>query len=229
MLHGNRTLKMRLLKTGLYEPCCEKLELIEEFGRDIPDYAILSHTRGSDEVTYEHILKGTASEHLAHAKISNAISQAAASGFGYIWIDTCCIDKSSSAELSEAINSMYAWYQQAGMCYAILEDVSSEADSADFPDDFKSSRWFTRGWSLQELLAPKHVLFFGMSQSGAWTPLGDRVFLQLMISEITSVGVEYLGGLQDARQASVARRMSWAARRETKREEDMAYCLLGLF
>lgn len=219
---------MRLLKTGSYKLGCERLEMIEEFGRDIPNYAILSHTWGSDEVTYEHVRNSTAHKHDGYEKIVRAIRQAAAGGFGYIWIDTCCIDKSSSAELSEALNSMYAWYQKADICYALLEDVS-RFDTSNFAIEFKSSRWFTRGWTLQELLAPSHVQFFGKAASGAWVPLGDRVSLQLVISEITSVGVQYLTGLQDARRASVARRMSWAAGRQTKREEDIAYCLLGLF
>jgi hypothetical protein len=204
------------------------LELIEKFGRDIPDYAVLSHTWGSDEVLYEHVCDGSAHEHEAYSKVISAVRQAASDGFSYIWIDSCCINKSSSAELSEALNSMYTWYQRASVCYAFLEDVP-EKTSEDFRTKFAESRWFTRGWTLQELLAPVNIEFFGIDHTGAWTLLGDRVALQVQISEITSIEVDYLSGLKDVHDASIAKRMSWAADRETKREEDIAYCLLGLF
>jgi hypothetical protein len=219
---------MRLLRTDIDGSGHEKLELIEEFGRDIPDYAILSHTWGGDEVLYEHVRDGSAHKHEAYSKVISAVRQAASDGFLFIWIDSCCIDKSSSAELSEALNSMYAWYQSAGTCYSFLEDVP-EKSSKDFRSRFAESRWFTRGWTLQEFLAPFHTDFFGMDQNGSWTRLGDCVALQRQISEITSIEVEYLSGLKDVHEASIAKRMSWAAGRETKREEDLAYCLLGLF
>lgn len=219
---------MRLLKTEIGEPDHLQLELIEEFGRDIPDYAILSHTWGSDEVTYEQVLDGTAQDHQAYSKVMSAVQQAASDGLAYIWIDSCCINKSSSAELSEALNSMYAWYQKADVCYAFLEDVP-ESKSEDFEAKFAASRWFTRGWTLQELLAPMHIDFFGANQNGTWTLLGDINRLQDQISKITSVEVEYLSGLKNVHDTSIAKRMSWAAGRETKREEDVAYCLLGLF
>jgi hypothetical protein len=152
---------MRLLRTRPHQPSHENLELIEKFGPEIPKYAILSYTWGRDEVTYEHVYNGTAHEHEeAYNKVVCAIHQAASDGHRYTWIDTCCIDKSSSAELSEAINSMYAWYQRAEICYAVLENVP-EADAVDFSAKFVSSRWFTRGWTLQELLAPRGVGFFG--------------------------------------------------------------------
>jgi len=219
---------MRLLCTNVCASSREKLELIEKFGRDIPNYAILSHTWGSDEVLYEHVCDGSAHKHEAYSKVISAVRQAASDGFEYIWIDSCCINRSSSAELSEALNSMYTWYQRASVCYALLEDVP-EKTSGDFRARFAGSRWFTRGWTLQELLAPAHIELFGIDQTGAWTLLGDRVALQVQISEITSIEVDYLSGLKDVHDASIAKRMSWAAERETKREEDVAYCLLGLF
>lgn len=219
---------MRLLSTGPYKSGHEKLELIEEFGRDIPDYAILSHTWGSDEVLYDHIRDGTAHTRQAYGKVVNAMQQAASDGFAYIWIDSCCIDKSSSAELSEALNSMYAWYQRSDACYAFLEDVPPK-DSEHFSSAFAESRWFTRGWTLQELLAPMYIVFFGQDQHGTWTLLGDGVALQAEISMITSIDEAYLSGRRHVHDASIAKRMCWAASRETKREEDVAYCLLGLF
>jgi hypothetical protein len=221
---------MRLLRTGPYEPGHEKLELIEEFSQDIPRYAILSHTWGRDEVTFEHVRNGTAHKHEAYGKVISAMKQAALDGHDYIWIDSCCIDKTSSAELSEAINSMYSWYQKAEACYAILEDVPN-ADAVELETKFVSSRWFTRGWTLQELLAPSRVIFFGRQQTGPWVYIGDRKSRSSLISTITTIAKEYLGGgsSDTTRGASIAQKMSWAARRQTRREEDIAYCLMGLF
>jgi hypothetical protein len=242
---------MRLLRTGFYEPGCEKFELIEKFGAQIPKYAILSHTWGDDEVTYEHVRGPTAferklysndsgttyenirdqnvRERKAYSKVVGAMRQAASDGHEYIWIDTCCIDKSSSAELSEAINSMYAWYQKAEVCYAFLNDVAGP-DAADFEVNFKSSRWFTRGWTLQELLAPEQVVFFGRPLTGPWIMLGDRTSLCGLISTSTAIAEEDLiDSAMYCQSCTVAQKMSWAAKRNTTREEDVAYCLLGLF
>lgn len=242
---------MRLLRTGPYEPGCEKFELIEKFGSQIPKYAILSHTWGDDEVTYEHVRAPTAFERRlsnnddatyehfrdrnlrkckAYSKVVGAMRQAASEEHEYIWIDTCCIDKSSSAELSEAINSMYSWYQRAEVCYAILDDVPGP-DAADFEVEFKASRWFTRGWTLQELLAPKRVVFFGRLATGPWVMLGDRRSLRYLISRCARISSKFLSDPEelDHASANIAQKMSWAAGRETTREEDLAYCLLGLF
>lgn len=220
---------MRLLRTTLEDSSAHgKLELIEAFGRDIPDYAILSHTWGDDEVLFKHVCDGTARVHEAYGKVISAMRQAAEDGLEYVWIDSCCIDKSSSAELSEALNSMYVWYQRADVCYAYLEDVP-EKTSREFTARFAKSRWFTRGWTLQELLAPTYIDFFGKGRDCEWTPLGSSTTLQSHISEITSIEVAYLSGLKDVHDASIAKRMSWVSGRETKREEDIAYCLLGLF
>lgn len=150
-------------------------------------------------------------------KVVYACRQAIEDGYQYIWIDTCCIDKSSSAELSEAINSMYDWYTQAGICYAYLEDV--------LLDNFSSSRWFTRGWTLQELLAPAHVTFFGKG----WTRLGGKSDLANEISIATEIDWETLIYPGWLRKKSIAQRMCWASKRETTRLEDEAYCLFGIF
>lgn len=226
--HYPQPRNMHLLRTRLDDADHGKFELVEAHGRNIPPYAILSHTWGRDEVLYRHILDGTASHHDAYDKVVKAMQQAARDGFAYIWIDTCCIDKSSSAELSEAINSMYVWYQRAEKCYAILETVPM-IQHPDFEARFRSSRWFTRGWTLQELLAPRSVEFFGHDDSRSWSYLGDRVSLEVLISSITSISSDYLRHLRPVSTASVAQRMSWASGRETTREEDIAYCLLGLF
>jgi hypothetical protein len=137
------------------------------------------------------------------------------------WIDTCCIDKSNGAELSEAINSMFRCYQRSQACYVYLSDVSeNEIDHYAIGSAFRGSEWFTRGWTIQELLAPKNVVFYNRS----WVEIGTKKSLETLISAITKI--EHLFGWETA---SVAQKMSWASRRETLREEDMAYCLLGLF
>jgi len=224
---------MRLLKTGPYVPGLEVLESKEFSGKNIPSYAILSHTWGesSDEVLFADIQNGTSTQKRASSKLLSALKQARNDGHGWLWIDTCCIDKDSSAELSEAINSMYAWYHNATKCYAYLSDVPhTEAD--DFERLFCASKWFTRGWTLQELLAPRTLEFYcdclvdGLS---SWSLLGDRFNLQKLISKTTGINIDYLTGFRSHEHASVATRMSWAALRETTREEDKAYCLMGLF
>ena len=152
-----------------------------------------------------------------YEKIRHASMQAISDGYQYVWIDTCCIDKSSSAELSEAINSMFTWYQQASVCYAYVDDVQLH--------DFDKSRWFTRGWTLQELLAPSNVIFF----VAGWTRLGTKFSLAAQITKITGIDSEILHDQRLLRKRSVAQLMSWASRKETTRPEDTAYCLLGIF
>jgi hypothetical protein len=152
-----------------------------------------------------------------YEKIRHASMQAISDGYQYVWIDTCCIDKSSSTELSEAINSMFTWYQQASVCYAYVDDVQLH--------HFDKSRWFTRGWTLQELLAPSNVVFF----VAGWTRLGTKLSLAAQITKITGIDSEILLDQRLLKKRSVAQRMSWASRRETTRPEDTAYCLLGIF
>ena len=137
--------------------------------------------------------------------------------------DRCCIDKTSSAELSEAINSMYLWYQEAALCYAYLPDVPSN-DPSTLSSQLAESKWFTRGWTLQELLAPSTVYFYGEQ----WVELGTKASLHKTISRITGIPDRVL--LMDPlAKISVAMRMSWASKRRTTRLEDMAYCLMGIF
>ncbi|RPD54423.1 HET-domain-containing protein [Lentinus tigrinus ALCF2SS1-6] len=146
-------------------------------------------------------------------------------GFNLGWADSACIDKTSSSELSEAINSMYNWYRYAGACYAILHDVSDTDDKEQRDEQFRSSKWFTRGWTLQELLAPSVVLFL----SNKWKVIGSKHTLAELIEDVTGIGRAVLTLEQPLEDVSVARRMSWAARRETSREEDEAYSLMGIF
>ena len=142
----------------------------------------------------------------------------------YIWIDTCCIDKSSSAELSEAINSMYQWYAKACVCYAYLTDVTADEEIDDEGSSFAKSRWFTRGWTLQELIASSPLKFYSRN----WKKIGTKADFKRTVAEITGVDIDVLDG-QDPQTASVAKRMSWASKRVTTRVEDIAYCLMGLF
>ena len=197
---------MRLIHTS-------EQRLYEFTDHGIPPYAILSHTWGNNEITYHDFLQGKRTE-----KIARSCALAASEFWDYIWIDTCCIDKSSSAELSEAINSMYHWYQMAQVCYAYLEDVSVLADT----ECFSASRWFTRGWTLQELLAPTRVIFL----DHAWRILGSKRSLEKEVSTATRIKQSQLAA---PIKASAAAKMSWMSRRTTTRIEDMAYCLLGLF
>lgn len=161
-------------------------------------------------------------EKSGYKKIQEFCRLAKAEGYRYAWIDTCCIDKKSSAELSETINSMFAWYKHSTACYAYLEDV--ESTSSTLKPDGKESRWYSRGWTLQELLAPLTVVFYNKS----WDKIGTKWSLRQEISRVTDIDELNLIYYEMGR-TSIAQKMSWAAKRETTREEDTAYCLLGLF
>lgn len=204
---------MRLLNT---KPSDTGNFIIEEFFGEPPSYAILSHTWQEMEVTFQDITTGVIDKK-GFKKVKDCCTFARADGYEYAWIDTCCIDKTSSAELSESLNSMYRWYQEADVCYAYLADVPSKS--------FAESRWFKRGWTLQELIAPSTVIFLDHE----WNELGTRESLRDVLSDITSIPAGILVGDDDVETASVAQRMSWAARRETTRIEDRAYCLMGIF
>ena len=158
-------------------------------------------------------------------KIRQACELARAHGYQYIWIDSCCIDKSSSSELSEAINSMYLWYRSAHICYAFLADVSRTDDPKRKDSAFRTSRWFRRGWTLQELIAPEILVFV----SAEWSVFGTKATLGSVIEDITGIECGILSHKKQLDEVSVAARMSWAAKRETTRIEDQAYSLLGIF
>lgn len=192
-------------------------------------YAILSHTwEGDEEITFQEMiaingrfqgdLRSQYTYKKGWAKIRAVCAQALKDNISYVWIDTCCINKADILELGEAINSMYVWYQKATVCYAYLYDL--DVDSA-----LATCRWFTRGWCLQELIAPPKVEFFNRH----WTPVGSKTDLADSISAITHIPQEVLLGNCDILSVPVARRMSWISKRVTTREEDMAYCLLGIF
>lgn len=229
---------MRVLNTASLE--------FEEFP-DLPDepYAILSHRWGAEEVTYKEYRKrrDTVNRRGGYKKVVEFCQVARQRGFQYAWVDTCCIDKRSSAELSEAINSMYRWYEKSAECYVLLQDYRP-----DLPSSFEACEWFSRGWTLQELLAPRHCVFF----TGTWKIVGHKHFwdpqhcpcgknertpqgfacgpnLLPQIATSTNIPEHILSGLTSVRSASVAQRMSWASQRSTTRVEDCAYSLVGLF
>jgi hypothetical protein len=207
----------------------DSLCLTSFMGDTVPKYAILSHTWESGEISFQEMMQiSEHPEHLAakklgYSKIVDASKKAKSMGLDYVWVDTCCIDKTSSSELSEAINSMYQWYQKAEICFVFLRDFNKASDDCQI--DLAKCRWFTRGWCLQELVAPKIVEFFDVN----WHPIGSRADLTSIISKITRIDEQVLVDNTLIDSLPVARRMSWAAGRQTTREEDMAYCLLGIF
>jgi hypothetical protein len=201
-----------------------KTLVVDEFiESDRPPYVILSHTWGADEVSFQMLQTGGVEALAGYEKIKRFCRQGAENGFEWGWVDTCCIDKTSSAELSEAINSMYRWYQEADVCYAYLADVRPHLQSYLQGDEFAKSRWFTRGWTLQELLAPSAVVFY----LNDWTEYGTKTSLQFKISRITGIPERAL--LHETKKFCIAEKMSWVASRRTTRIEDMSYCLLGIF
>ena len=206
-------------------------------------YAILSHrwiekeSGETAEVGYEEMVElanmdtgkqDKIRERDGYQKILRSCKQAERDGFEWLWVDTCCIDKRSSAELSEAINSMYHWYENSARCYAYLHDV---------PDSFPTKRsfwryryyngwpeWFSRGWTLQELIAPDDVRFFNKD----WRPIGDKRKHSTTLQDITRVPQNILINGFSLTRPCVAQIMSWAADRKTSRVEDKAYSLMGL-
>ncbi|KAH7919972.1 HET-domain-containing protein [Leucogyrophana mollusca] len=189
------------------------------------EYAILSHVWGEEEVTFRDINGPDAANLRGYTKIKRCCAQARADGYKYAWIDTCCIDKSSSAELSEAINSMYRWYEDAAVCYAYLADVPSDENPADECSRFRNSRYFKRGWTLQEVIASKIVEFFAED----WIKIATRESETSVIAEVTGVDRRVLSKRLSLANVSVAKKMSWASERETTRVEDRAYSLMGIF
>ena len=219
---------------------------LESFPNDDHIYAILSHTWETEEVTFQDIIdEGRRSQiesWKGYQKILSVCKVAQQDGWKYVWVDTCCIDKTSSAELSEAINSMFSWYRKAQVCYIYLADVPDAAGYHNSPHSaFSHSRWFKRGWTLQELIAPSFSIFF----DAQWREIGTKADLHLTISEITRILPEVVRGHvsdpakitrfntrpvgMDPRSVSISEKMCWAYGRETTRPEDMAYSLMGLF
>lgn len=196
-------------------------------GAQLPPYAVLSHLRGDDEVSFEDLIAGTGKKKAGWKKLEFCASMAEDNGLRYFWIDGCCVDTRNDVELSEAINSMFRWYKTAARCYVYLSDVSSQLPGQlDFTwmSAFKSSQWFTRSWTLQDLLAPSYVSFF------SWEGhlLGDKMSLGAVISEVTGIPSGAIQG-KPLSKFSIKERMSWTKHRRAVLEEDEIYSLLGIF
>ncbi|KAL9615789.1 MAG: hypothetical protein Q9160_009258 [Pyrenula sp. 1 TL-2023] len=197
---------------------------------DVPAYAILSHTWGKEEVSFQDMEAGEGMSKAGWKKIQFCAKQAAADGLKYFWVDTCCIDKKNAVELSAAINSMFRWYHKATRCYVYLSDVLIHGEGQNghtnpiWEAAFTKSRWFTRGWTLQELIAPEYIDFF----SSEGERLGNKLSLEALIHSVTGIARNALRN-EPLTTFSIDERMSWAERRNTTLEEDKAYCLLGIF
>jgi hypothetical protein len=211
---------MRLIDCKTYE--------MTEFIDNIPPYAILSHTWEDEEVLYSDMRNiEEAAKKKGFAKIKAVCGLAIDARYQYCWVDTCCIDKSSSAELSEAINSMFPWYQKSAACFVYLSDlVYKPLGMVDqIQEQRRPCRWFTRGWTLQELIAPANVHFYDQN----WRFIGLKSQLCHVLSSITAIDELVLKGVMPCEDVLIGRRMSWASGRSTTRDEDIAYCLLGIF
>ncbi|KAK4893397.1 hypothetical protein LTR27_008293 [Elasticomyces elasticus] len=222
---------MRLINT-------RTLQLEDFFAQpNKPEYVIISHRWGADEVSYKDYVKGRYEPTQAgYQKIAGCCDFARRWDWDYVWIDTCCIDKRSSAELSEAINSMYAWYRNARECFVYLTDVTLPAEDTDWKTQFTKSAWFARGWTSRTTIfcGPNWtVLGVKLVAEGidakVWKHVKDMDILIEPITDATGIPFDALAQPNTLGSYSGAQRMSWAAHRNTTREEDGAYCLLGIF
>jgi len=209
----------------------DTMELEEISDNEFVEYSILSHRWGSEEITFHDLTSGNYRHLHGYAKLSACCRLAKSEGYKWTWVDTCCINKSSSAELSEAINSMFQYYRRSRVCYVYLSDVHDH-DLNGNSSSLASSEWFRRGWTLQELIAPDNVVFF----NATWRELGTRASLAETVSTITRIDMKLLSPRADGSEIedlmksySLAHRMAWAADRQTTRVEDEAYCLMGIF
>ena len=203
---------MRLLNT--------ETKTLKEFDKPPFTYAILSHRWLQEEVTLQDMTREGVEKMKGYAKLTAACDVARDLGFSYLWMDTCCIDKTSSSELSETINSMYFWYVHASICITYLDDINQN----NWRYRLTWSKWFTRGWTLQELIAPPELLFFDKD----WNLFGRKSSMATTLAAITGIDVDVLL-TRNMDGISIATKMSWAAERKTTRPEDRAYSLMGIF
>lgn len=207
----------------------ETLEL-EWFTNHAPAYNVLSHRWLGPETSLQDFLvqskQDEASQSDGVKKIVRFCKQMRSATYEerYVWVDTCCIDKTSSTELQEAINSMYRWYERAALCVVYLDDVTATEDRSKLRNRLSRSLWFTRGWTLQELIAPRNVLFLDRN----WRSIGTRALLAETIEKVTSIPADCLGNSSIVHRLPIAERMKWLSGRQTTREEDLAYCMLGI-
>ncbi|KAG8829132.1 hypothetical protein FRC17_007081 [Serendipita sp. 399] len=236
---------------------CNYLEDLKEELR----YSILSHRWGDGEVVFHHfqtlhqqvvgmpnppgfkdkllMLRNyvpSASEAASESslvKLAHFLKVSAEKQCKFAWMDTICINKESSTELDESIRSMFAWYRDSHICIVYLSETNSRSD-------LKQDPWFGRGWTLQELLAPRRFAFYSknwkqITRSDCEKHSGEQARrkgieerLWADIASITQIKVEDIHNFKPG-MYDIRKRMAWAARRQTMRIEDMAYCLLGIF
>ncbi|CDO75387.1 hypothetical protein BN946_scf185012.g4 [Trametes cinnabarina] len=213
---------------------------LHQFEEDkIPPYAILSHVWGDNEQSFHQTplakkhrekkdlflrVVGHAL-HRSSTKVKGACARARVDGYRWLWADMCCIDTANSVELSETINSMFDLYKGASMCYAYLHDVPPGEDPHPLTSSFRKSQWFKRAWTLQELIAPGSIIFL----STDWQAISSKRLLASLIESITGIDQRVLTHKRQLEEVSIACRMSWAAGRQARREEDRAYSLMGIF
>ncbi|CAN9280448.1 unnamed protein product [Alternaria alternata] len=206
-----------------------RLVLTDFRGKSIPPYAILSHRWSDSEILIEDISNETYKEkEEGYRKLQFCAERAAQDELQYFWIDTCCIDRWDNNERSKAINSMFRWYKNAARCYVFLSDVSvstatEPVQRSDWEASFRASAWFTRGWTLQELIAPVSVEFFSCEGQR----IGDKTSLDQLIHETTGIPLPALRNCP-LDEFTASERERWAENRRTKEEEDIVYCLLGI-
>lgn len=239
---GRRESPDKTTRRGPHRLVNARTHALETFSSRVPPYAILSHTWGSEEVSLQEWQAGTKTDCEGYHKVLGTCERAVLDGLDYVWVDTCCIDKTNHVELSEAINSMFKWYQDAEVCYVLLSDLEvhlhpveqSEDETEDSNDthsmsdnetkEFQRSRYFTRGWTLQEMLAARTVLFFAADG----THLGDLRRLAEIVSDATGIDVALLSGVKSLDDFTIPQKISWASNRKTTKVEDRTYSLLGL-
>ncbi|OTA95669.1 hypothetical protein M434DRAFT_184886 [Hypoxylon sp. CO27-5] len=206
----------------------------EVFGK----YAILSHRWSGDEVSFQKMNEAGIRKRLAGRfelmlhSVHHGFRKIRATcrlarevyGLQYVWIDSCCINQEDAHEKQASINSMFRWYKNASVC---IVHLYNHDDSHNFPtrENLPRDNWFKRGWTLQELLAPKKVHFY----SANWYLIGSKNDYSAEIKDITGIPEEAITNKCRLDKYSVAQRMSWAAERETTQGEDVAYCLFGIF
>ena len=214
-----------------------RVEALELGNDEATEHAILSHRWIAQEVDNDEMVelakmdrkeRDEIRQRDGYRKIHQSCEQAQANGHEWLWVDTCCIDKRSSAELSEPINSMYRWYEKAKICYVYLHDVPGSSfptasDKERYPDFNGWPEWFSRGWTLQELIAPSEVEFFNKD----WQSICKKTTLTPTLQNITGIPEHILTHGLSGNRPCVAQITSWAANRTTMRIEDRAYSLMG--
>lgn len=216
---------MHLIKTS-------SLRLVSFHG-SVPSYAILSHTwLGDEEVHFQEMQELVNDRHHAarkrsgYRKIEAMCHKARRDGYEYAWVDTCCINKKDPTELTEAINSMFRWYKKADVCYVHLVDTTrARVYSSSREAELRGCRWFSRGWCLQELIAPRKMEFYDRD----WVRIASKESLASPISRITGISEAILLHRKPLASVAIAQKMAWAANRQLTKVEDTAYCLLGIF